>query len=516
MSASAPALSAERADGGALTDRADGGAWIAVAAGTIGALMATLDTSIVNASLPTIQGEIGASGSEGTWISTAYLVAEIIMIPMAGWLQRIFGLRSFLLIVTVLFTLFSMLCGISSDLPTMIFGRVGQGFTGGAMIPMALTIVATRLPPRQQPLGIALFGMTAVMGPVLGPVVGGWLTENLSWHYAFFLNLPIGLGLITLLALGLPGARAKWAMFAEADYLGIAGLVFGLGGLTIVLEEGQRERWFESSLIWSLSLVSLIGFGLLAAGQFLSRRPVINLSILFQRSFGGVFVMSLMVGAALYGVLYIIPQFLSIIAGYNAEQSGGITMISGIPTIMLLAAFPILVRLIDIRVAIAFGLFLYAISCFIDVGLTTSAAGPQFIESQVIRGVAQFFSMLFLNQAATTSVAHDLAEDASGLFNAARNLGGSIGLAAVGALQEQRTDLHVARLQEAVTANGLMSQAAVVSQGVGQISQQIQAQATVMAFGDLYWLFGVAMLLMIPLVLLLKPLAKDASLSLAG
>jgi len=497
-------------------ERADAAAWLAVAAGTIGALMATLDTSIVNASLPTIQGEIGASGAEGTWITTAYLVAEIIMIPIAGWLSRIFGVRTFLLIVGGMFTAFSIMCGLSQDLIQMVIGRVGQGFSGGAMIPMAMTIVATRLPPRQQPLGIALFGMTAVLGPVLGPVLGGWLTENLSWHYAFFINLPVGIGLTALLLIGLPSSPIRWRMFLEADIFGIAGLILGLGGLTIVLEEGQRDQWFESTLIVALSGVSLLGFIFLGLGQFVSRRPVIHLSILFRRTFGAVFVMSLMVGAALYGVLYIIPQFLSLVAGYNAEQSGDITMISGIPTIMMLAVFPLLVRLIDLRVAVAFGLMLYAATCFLDVGLTSLSAGPQFVLSQIIRGFAMFFSMLFLNQAATTSVAHELAEDASGLFNAARNLGGSIGLAAVGALQDQRSSFHYQRLAESVSANGVAAQAAVAGQGVDQINLQLQGQATVMSFSDLYWVMGWGLILMIPLVLFLKPLPKDASAQLAA
>jgi DHA2 family multidrug resistance protein len=496
--------------------KADSAAWLAVAAGTIGALMATLDTSIVNASLPTIQGEIGASGSDGTWISTAYLVAEIIMIPMAGWFEKIFGLRTFLLIVTIAFTLFSMMCGVSQDLTQMIIGRIGQGFTGGAMIPTALTIVATRLPPAQRPTGIALFGMTAVLGPVLGPVVGGWLTENVSWHYAFFLNLPIGIGLTALLLLSLPTRRTRLEMFLEADVLGIAGLVLGLGGLTVVLEEGQRERWFESSMILTLSAVSLVGFLMLAAGQVFSKTPVIQLRILFQRAFGGVFIMSLMVGAAMYGILYIIPQFLTIVAGYNAEQSGDVTMISGVPTIVMLAFFPLLVRLIDVRLAIAFGLLLYSITCFLDQDLTIASGGGDFFWPQVLRGVAQFFSMLFLNQAAASAVSQDLAEDASGLFNAARNLGGSFGLAAIATLQDQRTTFHVERLSEAITNNSVMGQAAVRSMGVAQINQDIQGQATVMAFADLYHVFGVALLALIPLVLLLKPLPSNTPLSVAG
>jgi DHA2 family multidrug resistance protein len=499
----------------ALPQTADASGWLAVAAGTIGALMATLDTSIVSASLPTIQGEIGASGAEGTWITTAYLVAEIVMIPIAGWLSKIFGLRTFLLIVTVLFTAFSMMCGVSHDLNQMIIGRIGQGFTGGAMIPMALIIVATRLPPSQQPLGIALFGMTAVLGPVLGPVIGGWMTEHISWHYAFFLNLPIGVGLVALLTVGLTGDRARWEMFAEADLFGLVGLALGLGGLTIVLEEGQRELWFESELIRTLTVVSVVGFALLAAGQFVSKTPVIQLRILFQRAFGSVFLLSLAVGAVLYAVFYIIPQFLTRVHGYTAEQSGDVIMISGIPTLAMLALFPLLVRILDLRVAVALGLGLFALSSFLDVGLTPDTAGPEFMVSQLLRGFGQFFSLFFLNQAATSAVAHEFAEDASGLFNAARNLGGSIGLSAIGALQEQRTTFHTARLTEAVTANGILAQEAVARNGVGVLFQQIEGQAVVMTFADLYWVLGVAIVAMIPLVLLLKPLPKGASLSLA-
>ena len=316
--------------------------------------------------------------------------------------------------------------------------------------------------------------------------------------------------------LGLRGQKTRWGMFAEADVLGLLGLLLGLGGLTIVLEDGQRERWFESEQICILSLVSLFGFVLLAAGQFVAKRPVIRLSILFQRSFGGVFLLSLMLGAALYGMLYIIPQFLAQVAGYNAEQAGNVAMISGVPTIIMLTVFPILVRWIDLRLAVAFGLLLFGASCFLDAGLTADAAGPQFFGSQVVRGFAQFFSMLFLNQAATSAVAHELAEDASGLFNAARNLGGSIGLAVIGALQEQRTSFHASRIAESLSANSVIGQDAIASQGLAHIDQQIHSQAVVMAFSDLYWVFGIGLVLMIPLVLLLKPLPKGASVSLAA
>jgi len=496
-------------------ERADIGAWLAVAAGTIGALMATLDISIVNTSLPTIQGAISASGSEGTWVSTAYLVAEIIMIPLVGWFTSILGLRRFLLVMTSLFVVFSMWCGLAESLVVMIIGRVGQGFTGGAMIPTALTIVATRLPPRQQAVGLALFGMTAVLGPVLGPVVGGWLTENLSWHYVFFLNLPIGIGLLTLILLGLTQSRLDLSRLRDTDVFGLLGLILGLGALTVVLEEGQRERWFESDMISSLSVVCVIGFLMIMAGQLYAHQPIIRLKILLTRSFGSAFTLSLTTGAALYGVLYLVPQFLTEVPGYNPEQSGYITALSGIPMIMLLAMFPVLVRKIDIRIAVAFGLFLYGATCIADSLLSPETAGAQFVLTQLVRGLAQFFAILFLNQAATVSVPREYAADASGLFNAARNLGGSFGLALISTLQDRRQTLHVERLSESISANSMLGQNALHHLGLARMIEAIAAQAVVLTYADLYRIFGVLMLLLIPLAFLLTTLPKDAGISMS-
>jgi DHA2 family multidrug resistance protein len=382
------------------------------------------------------------------------------------------------------------------------------------MIPTALTIVATRLPPRQQPVGIALFGMTAVLGPVLGPVVGGYLTEHLSWHYDFFLNLPIGIGLIALVTFGLPGSRIDWSRLRDTDVLGLFGLILGLGALTIVLEEGQRDRWFESDLIRVLTAVSAVGFVMLISGQMVARRPIIHLKILLSRSFGGAFLISLMTGAALYGVLYIVPQFLTAVPGYNAEQAGYITALSGIPTIVMLAMFPVLVRLIDIRIAVAFGLLLYSVSCLADSYLTADSSGGNFIWTQLLRGFAQFFALLFLNQCATNSAPPEYAADASGLFNAARNLGGSFGLAAIATLQDRRDTFHVTRLSESITVNSPQGQSILDHHGLAGLSKLIADQATVMTYADLYRVFGVALLIMIPVVLVLKPLPKDAHLEL--
>ena len=500
---------------------ADLTAWLAVIAGAIGALMATLDISIVNSSLPTIQGEIGASATEGTWIATAYLVSEIIIIPLTAWLERVFGLRRFLLFMAALFTLFSIACGLSTNLTEMIIGRVGQGFTGGAMIPTGMTIIATRLPRHQQPLGTALFGSTLIMGPVFGPLLGGWLTENYSWHYAFFINIPVCAVLMTFLIVGLKPQPMKLDDLKQADWMGIAGMAAGLGGLTVVLEEGNREQWFESALIWRLTAVTLAGFVLIGLGQVYAKRPVVRLALLRNRAFAAVFVLGLLIGAVLYGTSYVIPQFLSAIAGYNAEQAGAIVFLSGIPAGMMMPLFPLLVARIDLRAAVMLGMLLMAGSCWFDTTLTAQSDGSEFVVSQLMRGLGQAFSMLFLNQAAIASVKPNEAGDASGLFNAARNLGGSMALALLATLQDRRMEFHHWTLFSAIPANSGAVQDWVQSQaaqnGVGYdatlgaihaIDQTVLREALVMSFTDEFVALAWAIVIVLPLVLLLRPLQK--------
>ncbi|WP_343609704.1 MDR family MFS transporter [Novosphingobium sp.] len=497
-------------------EKADLTAWLAVAAGTLGALMATLDISIVNSALPTIQGEIGASGTEGTWVATSYLVAEIVIIPLAAWFQRVLGLRTFLLIAASLFTLFSMMCGMAGTLPQMIIGRVGQGFTGGALIPTAQTIIAMRLPRSQQPIGIAAFGVTAVMGPVMGPLIGGWLTENVSWHYAFFLNLPVCIALLALLIIGLPHEKSHLDQFKQADWFGIVGLALGLGGLTVLLEEGQREQWFASDLIRYMALVSGLGFVSIAIGQFTAKRPVIKLRLLADRQFGAVAMMGIVLGIVLYGTSYAIPQFLALISGYNALQSGKIVLLSGIPSLFMMAIVPILLKRIDVRIAVASGLLIMGTSALFDTDLSIVSDGSNFVASQLLRGVGQILGMLFLSQACVRSVSREDSGDASGLFNAFRNLGGSFALAGIAIVQDQRSWFHARRIEETLNANGHLVQAKVASLGgiasaAPQLEQQIQAQALVMTFNDIFWIMGMGTLIVLPLVLFLRPFPSDAA-----
>lgn len=512
-----------RADPAPGRQNADLTAWIAVAAGALGALLATLDVSIVNSALPVIQGEIGASGTEGTWIATAFLVAEIVVIPLSAWLERLLGLRTLLIVAVTAFTGFSILCGIATDLTTMIIGRTGQGFMGGALIPTAMTIVAKRLPPHQQPIGMALFGMTVVLGPVMGPLIGGWLTENLSWHYAFFVNVPICAVLLLLLVVGLPHEKPNLEYLTEADWAGILGLVLGLGGLTVVLEEGHREEWFDSPLIRWLTAVSVIGFASLLYGQFHARKPVLKLKLLLNRQFGSVVVMTLALGMVMYGSTYVIPQFLAVISDYNALQTGLVIFWMGVPAFVLMPVLPFMIRKVDIRIAVASGMALMAVSCFVSINLTAESGGAVFTESQLIRGVGMILLMMFLNQATVASVAKADAGDASGIFNAARNLGGSFALAGLASFQDQRIWHHSRRIEETLNANsvalqsyldGLARRFGGMERAMAMLGRTIQREAFVMTYNDIFVAMGVLTVATIPLALFLRPLPKNVSLSL--
>jgi DHA2 family multidrug resistance protein len=502
-------------------ERASVSDWIAVAAGSLGALMATLDISITNSALPQIQGEIGATGTEGTWISTGYLMSEIVIIPLAAWLTRVFGLRNFLLGCAVLFILFSMMCGMSHTLLIMIIGRIGQGFTGGAMIPTAQTIIRTRLPMSQLPIGMTAFGLIVLLGPLLGPVLGGWLTENISWSWCFFINLPVCLGLITLLIAGLPSAPLHLEALRQADWLGIVGLSAGLSSLTVVLEEGQREQWFQSSTIVWLSVVSLIGMVLIAISQFTAKRPVMRLSLLSNPRYASVIFIVMVVGAALYGVIYLIPQFLGLVSGYNAEQSGWVMLISGVPAFMMMPILPRLLGKMDYRVLVISGLFCFFVSCMLDIHLTAQSVGHDFVWSQLVRGAGQMLALMPLNQASMAAVSREESGDAAGIYNMARNLGGSIGLAIIGTVIDRRNTFHVASIRESLSANSVLGQERIAAsaanwfartgdmayskmRALGQLAAQIQQQALVMTFSEVFYVLGIALLCCIPLALLLR------------
>lgn len=492
--------------------------WLAVAAGMIGSLMALMDISIVNAALPVIQGEIGATPSEGTWVGTSYLIAEIIVIPLCAWLERLLGLRRLLVIGASVFTLFSMVCGFATSLEMMIAGRIGQGLSGGVLIPTALTIVAVRLPPAQQTVGLAVTAMAALLGPVIGPLLGGWLTENYSWHLAFFINVPICAGLLVMLMIALPKSSGNLAEIRDADWFGIAGMAIGLGALTLLLEEGHREQWFESTFIWQLAAASLLGFVLIAIGQKRPGRPVIRLALLRNPSLASSIMLLAGLGSVLFTGIFIIPQFLVAIAGYNAEQAGQIAFIGGAVSIPVALIYPVTFARLDARLTIFIALMALATANWLASELSPQSTGSHFILSQLLFGFGTTMTAIPLMGSVIASVSTEDAAEANSLSAVARNLGGSVGLAGLASFQQQRFTLHASQLHTSLPANDLEAQSQIAQSsamfGGGPegldaayrlIDGQVMLQASVMTFGDMFLALATVALLVSPFVLLLRP-----------
>jgi DHA2 family multidrug resistance protein len=492
-----------------------------MAAATIAAFMSFLDITVTNASLPQIQGSIGASGTEGTWVGTAYLAAEVVMIPLTAWFGRLLGLRLYLTSAVILFTVFSVVCGFSGNLTQIIIGRVGQGFAGGALIPAGLTIAATYLTPAQKAAGLSVYATVTVLAPVLGPPLGGWLTENLSWHWIFFINIPLGAMLITMTMLGLDKEPIRREELARADWIGITGLAAALASLTIVLEEGQRQNWFESNEIIYLTLLALAGFALILWSQIRTDHPVLKLRLLRSRSFAATIICAVTMGGAPFAVVYLIPTFLGAIAGYNAQQTGIVSVYSGITSFLFMPLFAFMLTRVDIRWMVGSGILLYAIATLMDVTITAESVGLSFLVPQLIRGGAQMMATLPLSQAATANMPPEDIADGAALFTVARNLGGSTSLALIGVLIDRRVHFHTQQLGEAITANSLIGQQRISDfaggliregadagyahmQALRMIGGEMQRQALVMAYADAFWIIGIGMIISLPAVFFIR------------
>ncbi len=484
--------------------------WVAVCGGVLGAFMAILDIQITNSSLADIQGTLGASLDEGSWISTGYLIAEIIVIPLSGWLALVFGLRRLLLIGCTLFLVFSVLCGTATSLQQMIVYRVGQGFTGGVLIPLAFTILIVKLPLSKRAVGSALFGFSATFAPAIGPVVGGWLTETYSWQWIFYINLLPGVLLISMIWYGLDGAPAQLDRLRRGDWGGIVSMAIGLGCLMFVLEEGQRKDWFGNEAIrlcaW-LAGIFLVAFVVIA---FTRREPFINLRLLGKRSLGSACLMNLATGLGLYGTIYITPLYLSQVQGYNSLQIGHVLMWMGLPQLALFPFLPLLLKYVDSRIVCAFGIALFAISCFIN-GFTMNhdTAIDQFKFSQLVRALGQPLLMSPLSQMAAVGIAPSQAGGASSLFNMFRNLGGSIGIALLATVLEHREHYHFSIISERLTHNGTLlaarlgeMSAALAGHGgdgamraTAELAKMVRREALTMAYADCFTLIGIALTL---------------------
>ncbi len=506
--------------------RASGRDWAAVMSAMLGAFMAILDIQITNASLANIEGAVGASPSEGSWISTAYLIAEIITIPLTGWLGQVIGLKRYLLVNSALFLVFSVCCARSDSLDALILSRCGQGFCGGVLIPTAVTVLRTRLPRAQQPIGISIFGLTATLAPALGPTLGGWLTDNLSWHYLFYVNLVPGAVTLVLFARALDPAPARWGELRHGDWTGIALMATGLSSLTVVLEEGQRETWFGSDLIRTLSVLAVVGIVGFVARELTIRAPLINLRLLGNRSVGTACVLMTVFGAVSLGSVYIIPLYCAQIQGYDPEQIGTVVMWSGLPQLLIFPLMPRLMRRVDPRLLVGAGTLLFAVSCFVNTVLTQDVGMQQLILPQVLRAIGQPLFAVPLSQLATAGLPPRDTADAAALSSMMRNLGGSLCIAMISTVIERREHFHFSVIAERVTTNGVAVQRQVAMlaarggmadgatahrRALATMAAEVRQQATIMSYSDAFWIIGVTLMLCLGGLLLLRRPAPRAA-----
>ena len=499
--------------------RASARDWAAVMSAMLAAFMAILDIQITNASLANIEGAVGASPSEGSWISTSYLIAEIVTIPLTGWLGQVIGLKRYLIGNSVLFLVFSVCCARSDSLTALILSRCGQGFCGGVLIPTAVTILRTRLPRSQQPIGISIFGLTATLAPALGPTLGGWLTDNLSWRYLFYINLLPGAVTLVMFARALDGVPARWRELKGGDWPGITLMAVGLSSLTIVLEEGQRETWFGSDLIRTLSVLAAVGIGGFMLRELTTRAPLINIRLLGNRSVGSACFLMTVFGAVSLGSVYIIPLYCAQIQDYDPEQIGKVVMWSGLPQLAIFPLMPRLMRQIDPRLLVAAGTLLFAVSCFINTALTQDVGMKQLILPQVLRAIGQPLFAVPLSQLATAGLPPRDTADASALSSMMRNLGGSLCIAMISTVVERREHFHFSVIADRMSSNSLVVQqriAALVSskgavdqamahrQALARLASQVRQQATIMSYSDAFGIIGVTLTVCLLALFLLR------------
>jgi DHA2 family multidrug resistance protein len=490
--------------------------------------MAVLDIQITNSSLKDIQGALGATLDEGTWISTSYLVAEIIVIPLTGWLSQVFSVRRYLVLNAGLFVLFSMCCAWSWDLTSMIAFRALQGITGGALIPMAMTVILTELPPEKRSIGMALFSITATFAPTIGPTLGGWLTDNYGWQYIFYINLIPGLFLLAAVWTSLAKEPFRWDLLKRGDWLGILTMGIGLGSLQIVLEEGNRKDWFGSEMIVLFSILAAVFLVLFLWRQLTAAHPLLNLKLLKKWNFSMSAVVNVILGVGLYGSVFLLPTYLAQVQGYNALQIGQAMIWVGLPQLFIIPFVPFLMKKVDARILIACGVLLFAVSCWLNVWLTADTGMDQLVIPQLVRALGQPLIFIPLSSVAMAGIVGAEAAGASAMFNMMRNLGGSLGIAAIATLLTRREQFHFLRLGESVSLLSSATQQRIdqltqlfISRGsdivtaqqqaIAALSNMLHKQSLIMAYGDCFYVMALLLLSGILAVLLLRKAAPSTN-----
>lgn len=502
--------------------------WAILITASLGAILEVIDVSIVNVALPHMQGNLGVTLSEVSWVSTGYAVANVIVIPLTAWLGRKFGRKNYFLFSLVLFVASSLMCGMAQNLPMLVVSRILQGFGGGVLLANAQSVIFENFPPSQRSVAQAIFGLGVIVGPAIGPTLGGYLTENLGWRWIFFINLPVGIIAIALSVIFLPGdTHAKDA--GRVDWLGIGLLAGGLGALQMMLEEGQQDDWFESGFIVALAVCSVLSLIAFVWWELKTKSPAVDLRVLRHRSVAAGSVYSVILGAGLYGVIFAVPVFAQNNLHFNAVQTGNLMAPGAFTSAIVMILLAKVAKVVDARVLVAIGGVLTAMVAFQLAGITPLSGAEDLFWPLLWRGGSSVMMFLPLSLATLGPVPREDVAASAGLYSLTRQLGGSIGIALITVLLSNRIDFHEARLADRVTVSSpatrdWLSKVEAVhrtrgsdpvkagKQAQAELSGTIRAQAAVLSYGDVFRCVGIAFLVSLPLVFFLgKGGASDAA-----
>jgi DHA2 family multidrug resistance protein len=497
-------------------DRIDPARLFAFMAMCFGMFMAFLDIQVVSASLAQIQAGLAASSDEITWVQTSYLMAEVVAIPLSGFLSRALGTRVMFASAAAGFTIASLMCGLSSSMNEMIVWRALQGFIGGGMVPTVFASAYTIFPRSRMPVVVPLIGLIATLAPTVGPTVGGYLTDALSWHWLFFINIVPGI-LVTIAALALIDFdKPDYALFKSFDWTGLISMALFLGALEYVLEDGPRYDWFDDSTITLIAVVSALSAVIFLARVLTAKNPIVDLHAFLNRNFALGSIFSFVLGIGLYGLTYLYPVYLGEIRGYDSLMIGETMFVSGA---VMFASAPLVGKLMtkmDPRLMLAAGFVIFAASNWEASYITKDWDFWELLMPQLLRGFGMMLAIVPITNVALGTLSPDRLKNASGLFNLTRNLGGAVGLAALNTLLNDRTDLHLARLHESITwsrlpaieaLNGFasrMSGSDAQAMALKQMFQLVHQQGVVMAFADVFLLLCVLYVAFAGMIVLMR------------
>ena len=500
--------------------------WLIAVVVALGAFMEVLDTSIANVALPYMAGNLAASNDQSTWVLTSYLVSNAIILPISGWLAGALGRKRFFMACLIVFTISSLLCGIAPSLGMLLLFRVLQGAGGGGLQPMAQAILADTFPPEQRGLAFALYGITAIMAPTIGPTLGGWITFNYSWRWIFFINIPVGIAtwlLVRQFVEDPPYLSKIKAAGVKLDYIGITLLTLGIGSLQVLLDRGQEDDWFGSHFITTLVVTATVCLIALVIWEWFQKTPIIDVRMFKSFNFASANVMMFTLGILLFSSLVLMPQFLQTLLGYTSQLAGFALSAGGLVLLMEMPIMGKLTTKVQARYLIALGWCLLSIAMFystkrIDLEISFKAATLLRI-AQVI-GLGFLFVPITL--VAYIGIAPEKNNAVAGIVNFMRNMGSSVGTSLVTTLIARRSQFHQARLVQYArpdnpnfqnSVNGLSAQIAhagglskpdAIAQAYARIYQSVQNQAATLAYVDTFMVLAVGAAIMFCLAFALK------------